>query len=267
MGVPLVAHYHGGAPARRAWLRAAQRDALDHLDGACFTDVSRAAAWGLGAADAGRGPRVFDVLETSTELTPVPRDDARARVRARWGVTGDPLYACVARLDPVKDPLTVIRGFARLLAAGAPGPDPRLVMAYTDAPMEAACRAEVERLGIATRVAFVGRMVGPDVAVLLSAADAFVQASVREVCGVAVLEAAAVGAIPIVTDLPVFRRNLGPHGARFPIGDDRALAEALGRVDGRDERGRAALRAHFAATLSFAAMAAEVEGVYRALVA
>jgi glycosyltransferase involved in cell wall biosynthesis len=255
IGAPLVAHFHGGAPARRPLLRVAQSLALARLDGMLFNDPARAAAWPF------RGP-VFDVLETSTPLRFTDtRDAARALVRARWGLRGAPLFLCPGRLDPVKDPLTVLRGFARYLSQGHVD-DAVLAMAYTDAPLLDACRHEVRRLGLGERVAFLGRVPHAEMPALLAAADALVQASTREVAGVAVLEAAAVGCPPVLSDLPVFRRNLGAHGGFFPVGDADALARALREATRTAEPARAALRAHFEAELSFEAMARQVEAAH-----
>ncbi len=252
-GAALVAHLHGGQPARRWPLAAVHRAALGRVRAVCVTDPARAGDWAPAP--------VVSVLETSTTMRPVPRDAARAALAARLRL--DPAAAWVVhlgRLDAVKDPLTSVRAFARL-----PG-RPHLLMAYTDAPLHDAVEAELRASGAASRARLLGRVDPTGVAELLSASDAFVQASVREVCGVSTLEAAACGALPALSDLPVFARTLGGHGARFAVGDADGAAEAIVSVLRAPAGAREALRAHFAENLSFDALAREIEAVWGSVV-
>jgi glycosyltransferase involved in cell wall biosynthesis len=112
LGVPLVVHYHGGLPAvRRRHLRL-QRHNLHAIDRALFTARDQARPW----IDAGLLPgweRVVQVAETSSPFRGLPREAARART----GMLGDPVCLSAGRLHPIKDPLTTLRGFARIAAA------------------------------------------------------------------------------------------------------------------------------------------------------
>ncbi len=263
--VPLVAHFHGGAPARNRAYRWVERYALDRVDRLLFTTRSHGEAWvRSGALDAEE--RIAEVFETSTFLAPVP-------VRAsKWTeITKKLVYLCVGRLDPVKDPLTTIEGFARIVRAR---PHARLIWVWTDAPLVAEVRARIAQLGIADRVELRGPVPRAQMAALYASADYLLQSSVREVCGVAVIEALAMGVTPIVTDIPSFRRltDDGRHGRLFPRGDAVALAaQALSlEPESPDPEARfaraEATRSWFAAALSFDALAAEVDAVYRELV-
>lgn len=242
LGAALVAHDHGGAPARRPAYRALARKALSGVHALSFTTRERAQAW----VDAGNLPdlgRVHEVFEGSTDLGPVDPDPA---------LVGDPACLHVGRLDPVKDPLTTLRGFARLRARR---PGARLYLAWNDAPLLDAVRAEAGE-----GVTLLGPQPRERMAALYSAADLLLQASVREVCGNAVIEALACGATPVVSDIPPFRRLLGPVGATFPVGDPEGLARAAAaaRAD------RAAARARFEAALAFPVLARELEAVLEA---
>jgi glycosyltransferase involved in cell wall biosynthesis len=172
------------------------------------------------------------------------------------------VYLCVGRLDPVKDPLTTIAGFARIAKVQ---PGARLVLAWTDAPLLAAVRARIEALGIADRVELRGTVARDGMEALYASADVLLQASVREVCGVAVLEALACGVPPVVTDIPSFRKltDQGRVGRLFPRGDDVALAaQALALAELPREAMAAAARAWFEQALSFDVLAGELEGIY-----
>jgi glycosyltransferase involved in cell wall biosynthesis len=222
--------------------------ALRGVARACFADLDRAAPF---AFQPGQG---VQVLESSTELAPIPRDLARARLR----VDGDPLVLCPGRLAQVKDPRTTLRAFARVRSER---PGARLYLVYRDAPMLDACRAEVARLGIAGAVSFLGERPHDEMAAWHSAADFVMQSSVREVCGMAIVEAVACGATPVVTDLPSFRFVAGPLGAFAPVADDAAFARALLSIDPTPDR-RSQLVARFRAHLSFDALAATLGHLY-----
>jgi glycosyltransferase involved in cell wall biosynthesis len=89
----------------------------------------------------------------------------------------------------------------------------------------------------------------------MRAADLFVSASRAESCGYAALEALACGTPPVLTDIPAFRAltDGGRVGRLWPVGDAQALAHAL-VATATMPMPTAQLRAHFDATLSFAAV-------------
>ena len=259
--IPLVAHFHGGAPARRPGYRHLARYALARTDRALFTTAERGAAW-VRAGLLAEG-RVAELVETSTFF----RLRDRATARARTGLHGDPLYVCAGRLDAVKDPLTTLDGFARI-ARHRPGA--RLVMTWTDAPLlPAVARRVVSDPVLAPRVDLRGPVAHADMESLLASADYLLQSSVREVCGVVVLEALACGVAPVLTDIPPFRRltDEGRVGALFPRGDAVALAaQALALADGDRAAQARAAAARFDAALAFPALAAELEAIYRGVI-
>lgn len=253
LGHPLVAHFHGGAAARRPAWRQLERLALSRVDRLLFTTPSHAEPWVQNGFPA---DHVRLVTETSVELEPAShRDPPAARTRS-----GAPMLACVGRLDAVKDPLTTLAGFALVLRDH---PDAVLHLAWTDAPLHADVLLAARPLG--QRVRLLGRLSRAGARALIGEADALVQSSTREVCGIAVLEAMAAGTPPVVTDIPSFRAVLGDCGARFAPGDPAGLASGVLRVLA-DPTQRARCRARFERELSFDALAERVERVYRELV-
>lgn len=242
LGAALVTHDHGGAPARRPGYRALARRALAEVDALSFTTRERAAAW-VGSGNLDDLSRVHEVFEGSTDLGPTAPDAA---------LTGDPVCLHAGRLDPVKDPLTTLRGFQRLRERR---PGARLYLAWTAAPMIDAVRREA-----GAGVTLLGPQPRPRMAALYSAADLLLQASRREVCGNVVIEALACGATPVVSDIPPFRRLLGAVGATFPAGDPAGLARAAVAV----RPDRAAARARFEEALAFPVLARDFERVLEA---
>ncbi len=245
LGVPLLAHFHGGAAARRPAWRALEKHALSKVQRLLFTTRSHADGW---IANGYPEERVRVVLETSVDLQPVAR---------QRGV--DPVLLCVGRLDAVKDPLTTLAGFERLLRTH---PNAVLHLCWTDAPMLAAVQAYARRLG--DRVRLHGTLRHDAVIALMRTADVLVQSSLREVCGVAVLEAMALGVPPVVTDIPAFQAVLGDCGARFAVGDAEGLAQGVRRVLADPNAGDAC-RDRFERHLSFDALSAQLCAVYEDL--
>ncbi|MSP56555.1 MAG: glycosyltransferase [Myxococcales bacterium] len=253
LGVPLIAHFHGGAAARRPGWRLAERAALSRVQRLLFTTTAHAEGW---IANGYPRAQVRAVLETSVRgAAPAPK---MGRIR---GGRILPILVCVGRLDAVKDPLTTLRGFEWLLETH---PDAVLHLCWTDAPLHAEVLAHAARLGPAVRLH--GRLDHAATLDLIRGADVLVQSSTREVCGVAVLEAMALGTPPVVTDIPAFRQILGDTGARFAPGDAAGLAMAIRRVLAEVDPG-ARCQARFHTELSFEALSEQVEGVYRELVA
>ncbi len=242
-GIPLVVHFHGGAPARMAPLRALERHALSRCDRLLFTARAQGLAWvAAGALPDDR--RLVEVFETTTLFSPGPAPR----------LEGAPACLAVGRLDAVKDPLTLIEGFRRLREAR---PGAVLHLAYTEAP----ARAAVERAAAGLPVRMLGRVEDPQP--LYRGADLFLQASTREVCGRAPLEAMASGLVPVLSDIPAFRRLTGDGavGRLFRVGDPDDLARAALSITEPEVEGRRA-RAAFEARLSPAALARDVLAVY-----
>lgn len=175
---------------------------------------------------------VADVMESSTTLRPVSRDDAQRVV----GISGSPALLWVGRLNENKDPLTVLRGFATWAQLR---PSATLTMVFHEGELEGAVRNMVESTpALRERVRLVGRVAHEQVAQYYSAADLFVLGSHHEGSGYAVIEALACGAIPVITDIAPFRPLTadGAIGALWETGNSVALRVALERVMARDLR-------------------------------
>jgi len=206
--------------------------------------------------------RVVALTETSALFHPRPREAARRAT----GLTGRPVLLWTGRLDPIKDPLTVLRGFEIVLGTW---PAAQLYLYYRDAPLLPELRAFVAaRPGLHAHVHFRGTAPHPAMEDLYNSADYLVQASRREFSGYAVLEAMACGVPPVVTDNPACRTLTadGRHGRLFPPGDAAAFARTLLALppERTDTQARA-IRDHFDAHLSFPAMARRLEAVYEAV--
>jgi glycosyltransferase involved in cell wall biosynthesis len=236
-----------------SWRGLAQADAYS------YTAAEYAERWrnsGLLKRDA----PVFEIVEASTPIRPVPRDVARARA----GLTGDPLILWVGRLNDNKDPLTVLRGIDAVIKELG---DATVCMVYSEDALEADVHRVVERsAALRNRVMMRGRVPHEDMAQYYSCADFFVSGSHLEGSGYALIEAMACGVIPIVTDIPSFRVIAGNCGVRWTAGDADSLRNALMVATRLDRAGESArVRERFARELSWDAIAQKTLAAYRTL--
>jgi glycosyltransferase involved in cell wall biosynthesis len=142
----------------------------------------------------------------------------------------------ISRMDDAKDHPTLLKAVRDLSLGGFPA----RVMLVGDGPRRADHEALAAKLGISSRVEFVGRRL--DVPELLGQSDVFVHCTHTEGLGVALLEAMAASVPVVATDLAACREVLdgGRCGLLVPPGDAAAVAAAIRRL-AEDERLRAQL--------------------------
>ncbi|HLV79597.1 MAG TPA: glycosyltransferase family 4 protein [Chthonomonadaceae bacterium] len=220
--VPLLAQDHADTIPRHPVRRWRLRRALRHVDAVSFAAMALARPWQqAGVLDPRKA--VFALMEGSSHFRLLPREAARART----GLAGNPLCLWVGRLDANKDPLTVLRGFARALPRL---PEARLAMVYGTDDLLPAVRAWLaENPAVAAHVDLLGRRPHSTLEVLYNSADLFLLGSHHEGSGFAVLESLACGVLPILSDIPSFRALTadGALGRLWPVEDAEALAGAL----------------------------------------
>ena len=255
---PFVVHYHGGFPSPNRLARRVQRFNLRRTARFLFTTKEHARPF----IDAGlieQPQRVVAFMETSSAF----RMHTRAEARRHTGMTGDPVCLWAGRLDPLKDPMTALRGFEQICTAR---PKAHLYLYYlTDDLLPDLQQYVAARPQLKQRVHFRGRAPYERMEMIYNSADFLLQASRREFSGCAVLEAMACGVIPAVTDIPSFRAmtDAGHHGILFPPGDAGALARGiltipLEMIAARSEQ----VRAWFEQAFSFPALARHLDALY-----
>jgi alpha-1,3-rhamnosyl/mannosyltransferase len=230
VGVPVVVNVFDAIAARRLAVQAAVRLAARRA--AAVLVPTRAAAADVTAAFGVPADRLRVVpLGVDARFRPLP-PGARGAARARLSLP-DRYLLTVGSSRPHKNLPGLLRGFARL-AATTPGPglaattDLHLVAAGRHRPADdAALRALAARLGVAGRLRLPGLVAEADLPDLYAAAEAVVVASTAEGFGLPVLEGMASGVPVACSDLPALAEVAGAAAARFPAGDDAALAAAL----------------------------------------
>lgn len=240
-----------------------RRFAMRGVDAFLFTAASQADEWRR-RGFIRPGQRVYEVLESSTRMRPLDRDEARSVS----GVAGDPALLWVGRLNGNKDPLVVLDGFARLLMEW---PDATLTFVFGRDDLLPELRTAVQITPrVAARVRLVGAVAHAAMASYYSAADVFVLGSHHEGSGYALLEACACGAVPVVTDIPAFRTitGAGAIGALWAAGDAASFQAAAGRVMRADfSTERARVLARFESSLNWLAVGRQALAAYQDVVA
>ena len=244
--LPLLSTVHSdpkldymGRPAAGLVFGSMNRFALRRLD--WFTGVSDSMTDLL--ISRGFPPDRIFTIYNGVDLDSPPPKLSRAEFLAQAGVPSEEgaVYAGIAaRLNPVKDIPTLIRGFAK---ARERAPKLRLLIAG-DGPQEGELKALAAQLGVAEQVHFLGWVEDTDS--FYAALDINTLTSLSETFPYALTEGARqrratvssrVGGVPMLIDH-------GLSGYLFPPGDSDALADCLARLAG-DE----ALRARFAEAL------------------
>jgi glycosyltransferase involved in cell wall biosynthesis len=182
------------------------------------------------AADAARVtgiPRERIVAIHNPVLTPAFRERATARIEHPWLAAGSaPVVIAVGRLVRQKDFATLIRAFARVRKQRRV----RLLI-LGEGPLRGALEHLAGETGVAADVRLPGRVANAPA--WMARAAVFALSSAWEGFGRVLVEALAVGCPVVSTDCPSGPREIlgdGAFGPLVPVGDDAALAAAIGSV-------------------------------------
>jgi glycosyltransferase involved in cell wall biosynthesis len=184
-------------------------------------------------ANEGIGPDRVDVIYNGVDASRFSRAIDRGAVRRKLGYGPDErVVVCVARFHAVKDHPTLLRGFAR-----AYGHDKRArLLLVGSGDGETSLRALARETGVGDVVRFAG--VRDDVPDVLAGADLFAMTSLSEGTSVTILEAMLARMAAVVTDTGG-NPEIVEHertGLLVPVGDDRAVGDAIARLLGDPAR-------------------------------
>lgn len=177
-------------------------------------------------------PEGFRIPSQKVTITGQGIDTGRFAPSPR-GYEGPPRILSVGRFSPIKDYSTVLKGFARLRSAASTMSDVTLTLlggvhSEADARELAALRSGAQALRIAPDVRFLEGLPHSSIADQYRRATLVASASRTGSLDKVVLEAAATGVPPIVSN-DAFRPLFGPHWGdlSFGPGDADGLADRL----------------------------------------
>ena len=235
-GVPVIVHHSHGMSfqdcsprMRKAIIAQVERFAArrcDHIVSANEADID----WAVAARVAPRSHFTYVPNGLSAPAIDAAMPLERTQLTAPLGIPADAyVLALVARLVAEKGHPWLFQAMAEVQAVA--GRSVHLLL-LGDGADDAAYREQVQRLGIADRVHFLGFRTDP--LPLVGACDAFVLPSLREGHSLTVLEAMALGRPIIATDIRGIRDSARheQEALLVPPRDSAALAEALRRLAG-----------------------------------
>jgi len=258
----IVVQHHADGPWP-ALARPLQRWGLRAADGFFFA-ARDLAAWWIEHGLISKRQSIFQIMEGSNNF----RCEDRVTARARTRMAGNPVVLWVGRLIPLKDPLTVLEGFTRVLQHL---PQARLYMAYGTADMLPAVRERIAASKtLSEAVTLLGKIEHSQLENIYSSSDYFVLGSHHEGSGFSLAEAMACGVVPVVTDIPSFRvmTNGGSLGACWRPGSPEAFADKFLEVTRQPlEQLSRKTQSFFQSQLSYKAIARDSIRAYREVIA
>lgn len=247
----IIVQHHGEKPFGGLKLLL-QRVADKFIRAYIFTSTGNAAAW-IDKKIIGKAGKCHEVLEASAEF--IQQD--KAKCRALLGMKEGMVFLWVGRLHPLKDPITVLKSFEKFISTGAAA---TMYMVFQTEEL----LPEIQLLlnsnpQLKKVVNPVGKIVHKELAAWYSAADFFVSGSHKEGSGYALIEAMACGCIPLVTNIPSFKKITGSAGFLFDPGDIIGLYNLFCRLSTvNKESFSARVKNHFTSELSFEKIAENI---------
>ncbi len=230
------------------------------IDAYLFASLGFGQEW-MNAGIISSAHKIHEVMEVSSVF--YPTDPMMAK--AKTGVSGQPVFLWVGRLDTNKDPLNVVKAFLAFLKTC---PSARVYMVYHTDELLKDLTGVLNSDPLGEAVTLIGKLPHDDLLYWYNSADFFISGSYYEAGGTAACEAASCGCIPILTDIFSFRTMTGNGrcGILYPAGDQQALLNALLQTTGMNiAQERSKVLTYYTASLSFKAIAGKIADVAASL--
>ncbi len=237
-----------------------QRIADTCIDAYFFTSDQLSEPWlkqGLIAND----KKIHEVMVGSSFFQPSDKNLARTAI----DITGEPVFLWAGRLNHNKDPFTVIKAF---LGFHHECPGATLYMIYQTDELLEKVQEHLSLHDTDHCIQMVGKVPHEDMQTWFNASDFFISSSHFEVFGAVVAEAMSCRCIPILTNIPSFRKITGDGtcGLLYEVGDAVSLQSVLGKIPAMDrEAEKQKIQSHFQQQLSFAAIAKRIQEITASL--
>ena len=218
--------HHAEKPAfgLKKWIQAWQ---FKYVDAAFFTSFLLAQQW-FGAFGSRQHPQIYEVAEGASPF--------RNEITKTDKLSGNPSLLSVANLDENKDPITLLKAFAKLRENY---PLATLHLVYKKRKLEQKLMHLAAELGIQNQVVFHGEVSHKSLGKYYRGADYFVSASHAESTGFAVIEAISCGCIPLVTRIPSHQKitDNGKIGALWEVANPADFENKFNEIEAVDKVG------------------------------
>lgn len=252
--VKIIAQHHADKPAT-GWRKFLQQLADKCTNGYFFVSNEISDEW-VNKGNIDNKKKIKELIIASSFFYPIDKKSAREKL----GIGSETLYLFVGRLDRNKDPLLVVQAFLQYWKRNN---NSKLFLIYQSEELlnEIENILRIQNYPNNT-VVLVGQVSHHELHNWYCSADFFISASHQESFGLALCEAMSCGCIPVVTDIPSFRKMTGNGqcGFLFQPGSQKELFKNLLETDKIDlisERNK--VLNQFKENLSFDAIAKQVQ--------
>ncbi|MEO7213467.1 glycosyltransferase [Mucilaginibacter sp.] len=258
--VKIMVQNHAERPAT-GLKKQLQRLADNYIDAYVFASYAMGVEW-VAVGNLASAAKIHEAMEVSSVFYPVNGEVAKLKT----GITGNPVFLWVGRLNANKDPVNVVKAFLKFTHQE---PNAKLYMIYhTDELLHTIQALLSSSPQLSRTVVLVGKVPHHELLYWFNSADFIISGSHYEGSGASVCEAMSCGCVPVVTDILSFRMitNNGDCGILYTPGSEEALLEALNKtrqIDLWDKRKRSL--EYFKTTLSFEAIARQIEQIAHSL--
>ena len=251
----LLVQHHGESPFRGI-KRLLQVLAGRCIDGFIFTAKENANLWIKANIISIRQP-LYEILEGSSNFHKyIDNSD----IKKNLGISGDLNFLWVGRLNYNKDPITVLKAFKSLLTFY---PTAKLYMIYQDGTLLDEVKSVISE-EMELNVSLIGMVRHVELEKWYNATDFYISGSHREGSGYALIEAMSCGSIPVVTNIPSFKKITaeGSIGFLYEPGDSSSLTNIMCKACKADKvQMSEKVIQHFRSHLSFEKIAADIEKI------
>jgi glycosyltransferase involved in cell wall biosynthesis len=199
--------------------------------------------------------KIREMMEGSTFFTFQNKEESKKNIN----FPGHNLFLWCGSLNSNKDPLTILNAFSEYVKTA---PDSYLYMIFNSVDLINEVKQNIEENKIGDHVLLLGQLPHSELEKYYRAADYFILGSHHEGSGFSLCEAMACGCIPIVTNIPSFKKmtNNGECGFLFSPENTEELTSILMNLSRFDKTTLTQKVLHqFERALSFKAIAAIVE--------
>jgi glycosyltransferase involved in cell wall biosynthesis len=249
----IVAQHHAEKPFV-GYKKYIQKWADIFIDAYLFTSSEMGEEW-LKKGIINNKKKIWDIMEASSVFYPIDKMVAKTRTAAY----GNPVFLWVGRLDKNKDPLTVVKAFSQFKKKYNPAV--RLYMIYHTTELLEQIHELLVRENSNGSVVLIGKVLHDEMLYWYNSAEFIISGSHYEGSGVAVCEAMSCGCIPVITDIPSFKKltGFGQCGLLYEKGNVSALVEAFTKTQQINvEQARSKVLEQFHSELSFNAITMQV---------
>lgn len=233
-----------------------QRKASHVVDAFIFASRSMGEDW-VSKKNIHDAKKIHEIVGGSSHFYPIAKQTAREVT----GITADPCFLWVGRLNANKDPLLVINAFLRFAEKQ---PAARLYMIYQENDLLDPVKRRIKASRTNDAIVLVGKVFNEELLYWFNSVDFYISASHYEGSGTALGEAMSCACIPIVTDIFSFKAitNNGNCGILYEAGDAAALLHALQKAIQLDKgKEKKKVADHFISELSFTAIAGKFQSI------